>query len=297
MRFQKSMVNNDQTPKNGHPKQSMSVDNDTDEAEQSEKSLAKPANVNGKEHTVFIGNLPSTTKKSDLKALFQKYGTIKTIRFRANDGRLVLDKSLLKDVPALNAYVRFSSKEELTRACEMNGQMVGTNRIRVCPQDQKQIGNVKATVFVGNIHRSTTENDLHEFFGRVGRIEYVRYLSQKHIAYVCFQKGVSIKKALKLHQEKLNNRPLRVEAVDTQRTNVKVNKKGHLVPRKKLPIDATKTGDGTTATPTDKKNATNNFHGTVSEKKNSKKRISKKGGLGSAKQRRLLASKLKAAMR
>uniref|UniRef100_A0A182SCI4 RRM domain-containing protein n=1 Tax=Anopheles maculatus TaxID=74869 RepID=A0A182SCI4_9DIPT len=277
---------------NVHPKKTVPVD--TEEQEEPEKSTEKK--VNGKEHTIFIGNLPSTTKKTDLKALFQKYGTIQTIRFRANDGRLVLDKTVLKDVPSLNAYVRFSSKEEQARACELNGQMVGTNRIRVCPQDQKQIGNVKSTVFVGNIHRSTTENDLHDFFGRVGPIEYIRYLALKHIAYVCFEKGVSIKKALKLHQEKLNNRPLRIAAVDTQRTNVKVNKKGHLVPRKKLPTDATKTNDGATAQ-NDQQNAINEFHGKVSEKKNSKKRISKKNGVGSAKQRRVLANKLKAAMR
>ncbi|XP_050079348.1 RNA-binding protein 34 [Anopheles maculipalpis] len=293
-RQQKLATSHDQSNKNFQPKNS--VENYPEDQERSEKSLDEQG-VNGKtkekEYTVFIGNLPPTTKKSDLKAIFQKYGTIQTIRFRSNDGRIILYKTVLKDVPSLNAYVRFSSQEEQTRACEMNGQMVGENRIRVCPQDQKQIGNVKSTVFVGNIHKSTTENDLHEYFGRVGPIEYIRYLALKNIAYVCFEKGVSIKKALKLHQEKLNGRPLRIEPVDTQRTNVKVNKKGHLVPRKKLP---TKAKDGAGAQKNQKK-AINEFHGEVSEKKKGKKRESKKSGLGSAKARKLLANKLRAAMR
>lgn len=289
-----------QTSEAPKPKPSPQSNSGTEVQDQLEKSFTEQGEENtlqAPEHTIFIGNLPVTVKKSDLKTLFKKYGTIRTIRFRTNNGRVVWDKKDLQDVPSLIAYVRFSSKEEMKAACEMNGQMVGTNRIRVSPQDQKQIGNVKSTVFVGNIRKGTTENELYEFFGRVGPIEYIRYLSMKNIAYVCFAKGVSIRKALKLHQEKLNDRPLRIGPVDTQRTNVKVNKKGHLVPRKRLPIDPKKATDGDGGGAAAAANDANHeFHGTVSKKKNNKKRISHKSGVGSAKHRRMLASKLKAAM-
>uniref|UniRef100_A0A182XWU2 Uncharacterized protein n=2 Tax=Anopheles stephensi TaxID=30069 RepID=A0A182XWU2_ANOST len=169
----------------------------------------------------------------------------------------------------------------------MNGQMVGENRIRVCPQDQKQIGKVSTTVFVGGLHNNTTENDLYEFFGKVGPIEYIRYLAEKHFAFVCFEKSVSAKKALKLNNTKLYKHEIRIEPIDAKRSNVKTNKKGHLVPRHKPPkVQSKETNDG--AEP-------KQFHGQVSQKKSEKKRMSKKSGFGSLKEKRVLSKKLKSA--
>ena len=107
----------------------------------------------GKEYTIFVGNLPKTIKQKDLRVMFSKYGTIQTIRLRTNTGLKMFNKKVLSKVPSLNAYVVYNSKEEMEQACQLDGEMVSNNRIRVCPADKKQIGDAKATVFVGNIAR------------------------------------------------------------------------------------------------------------------------------------------------
>lgn len=249
--------------------------------------------------TIFIANLPPTTKKSELKALFIKFGPIKTIRFRTNDGKVMFFKKDRANVSSLNGYVRFACKEDMMKACEMNGQMVGEHRIRVCPENKKQIGDVRTTVFVGNIGRATTENDLYDFFEQVGAIEFIRLISHKCVAYVSFKKGVSIKRVLKLDQQKLNTRPLRIQRLDTQRTNVKLNKKGNLVKRQKFPFKPKESvsEDATKADGSNDGKASDAFHGNVSDVKNKKKTVRSKSGVGSAKHKKMLANKLKAAMK
>ncbi|XP_053673205.1 RNA-binding protein 34-like [Anopheles nili] len=266
------------------------VDDDEDikpEDKQEESEKVK----RGKEYSIFVGNLPTTTKASEVKEMFKKYGTILNTRARAYDGNKIMYKKELKNLKAINYYVRFSAKEEMESACEMNGQMVGENRIRVTPENKKQFGEVCSTVFVGNIYRGTTDNELYEFFGQVGEIEYVRQISNKCIAYVCFKKGVSIKKALKLDQTKLHNRPLRVQKIDINRSNVKKNKKGNLVKRNKTP-GSTLGKNGAAGKPTTGEEG--DFHGKVAEKK--KKKKSTNAGKGSEKFKKGLAEKLKAAM-
>lgn len=268
--------------------------NDTEvEEETPAKEGAKKSK--GEESTIFIANLPTTMKKSQIKTLFSTYGDVQTVRIRRNDGLPIYHRKDLKNVLSLIAYVRFSTKEEMEKACAMNGQLVGENRIRVCPEGKKQIGNIHSTVFVGNIKQGTTENELYDFFRRVGPMEYVRLIANKNFAFVCFKQRVSIKEVLKLDQQLLNDRPLRVQRMDKERTNVKLNKKGNVVKRRKLPFNPKKKNDGA-ATADKRKDAKANddFHGKLSEAKK-KKNFFKSAG-GSARHTKMLASKLKAAM-
>uniref|UniRef100_A0A182Q8T7 RRM domain-containing protein n=1 Tax=Anopheles farauti TaxID=69004 RepID=A0A182Q8T7_9DIPT len=285
--------------------QNMPSDDDSEDDEdqappakkkQPSEETAAEKTSKGKEYSVFVGNLPPTITLRSLKSMFKPYGTIQTLRIRNADGQRVFYKKDLKNVKSLIAFVRFSSKEEVQAACAENGKMIGDNRIRVCPHDQKQIGSVKATVFVGNIHKGTTENELYDFFSRAGDIEYIRQIENKCIAYVCFKSSTGRKKALKMDREKLNNRPLRIQEIDTQRSNWRLNKKGHVVKKNQL---ANKSGQKANAAGGDKgkKNVSADFHGTVTnEKSKNKKGQSFKSGKGSVKHKKMLAGKLKAAM-
>ncbi|XP_053660716.1 uncharacterized protein LOC128709733 [Anopheles marshallii] len=250
-------------------------DMDTDKDEEALRAAKQ------KSFTIFVANLPKAITRTQVKALFIQYGTITHIRIRSNNGRKILFKKHLQYVLSLNAYVQFTCQEDMEKALEMNGQMVGDNRIRVCPQDKKQIGGVKSTVFVGNIKWGTTENDLYDFFSQAGPIDFIRFIATKYIAYVCFKEGVSIKKVLKLDQEMLNNRPLRIQLVDTERTNIKLNKKGNVVKRNKFPSNG------------QQKNADDDFHGKVSEAKKKNKMTRSNFGIGSAKQKKIFANKLR----
>lgn len=276
-----------------------SSDEDANPSEDKNSSPVKDAakkstRIQGPEYSVFVGNLPTTMKKSAMKTLFKPYGHVQTIRFRTSDGVSLFKKKDRKEAKALICYVRFSSKEEAQAACVMNGQTVEGNRIRVSLHSQKHQGHVASTVFVGNIHRKTTDNELYDFFGRVGEIEYVRQISDKGIGYVCFKKGVSIAKALKLNQQLLNGRPLRISKVDPNLQHKRKNKKGNLVD--KNPRLAAVTGAAKRFAQKGKpqeKNKTD-YHGTMAKKQTGKKfKPHKKGG--AEMQKKILAQKLTAA--
>lgn len=276
-------------------------DDDSKEAKKSDaakESTKKTTRIQGPEYSVFVGNLPTAIKKGAIKKLFMPYGKILTIRFRTSEGVSLFKKKDRKEAKALICYVRFTSKEEAIAACAMNGQMVEENRIRVSLQSQKHLGHIASTVFVGNINRKTTDNELYDFFGRVGEIEYVRQISDKGIGYVCFKKGVSIAKALKLNQQQLNGRPLRISKVDPNLQHKRKNKKGNLVDKRR-PLAAS--GAAKRVTQKMAKSPENsqptNFHGTVAKKQTGggkKQKHHKKGG-GAEHKKKILAQKLAAA--
>ncbi|XP_055623605.1 RNA-binding protein 34-like [Toxorhynchites rutilus septentrionalis] len=248
----------------------------------------------GPEHSIFIGNLPTTVKKSTMKTLFKQFGTILTIRFRSNDGVTLFKKKDKKESKALNCYVRFETREEAEAACCMNGELVEDNRIRVSLHSQKQVGHITSTVFVGNIHRKTTDNELYDFFSRVGDIEYVRQIADRCIGYVCFKKGVSIAKALKMNQQLLNGRPLRIMKVDPSLQSKRRNKKGNLVSKQKVLTSTTKNPPKAN-TDNKRKILQQEFHGTVAKNKNRKNTQKKKSSF--EKKKKILAKKLIGAVR
>lgn len=259
----------------------------------------KEKRFTGPEHSIFIGNLPNTVKKSTMKSMFKQYGQIQSVRFRSNDGITLFKKKDRKEAKALNCYIRFETRKEAEAACVTNGQLVEGNRIRVTMHTQKQMGHVASTVFVGNINHKTTDNELYDFFSRVGELEYVRQIADKGIGYVCFKKGVSIAKALKLNQQLLNGRPLRIVKVDPAKQGKRKNKKGNLVD--KATSFRTEGANSQLARPKNRrqddqkqKTQVREFHGAVANAKSDNKRKQKKKG-GSDQKKKLLGKKLTAA--
>ncbi|XP_062536563.1 RNA-binding protein 34-like [Armigeres subalbatus] len=269
-----------------------------DDSKEKEKEVKKEKRFTGPEHSIFIGNLPNTAKKSTMKSLFKKYGKILTMRFRTNDGVTLFKKKDRKEAKALNCYIRFETKAEAQAACAMNGHLVEGNRIRVTMHLQKQMGHASSTVFVGNINHKTTDNELYDFFNRIGEIEYVRQIADKGIGYVCFKKGVSIAKALKLNEQLLNGRPLRIMKVDPNKQVKRRNKKGNLVDKHhrggKQPV-AFERGDRKEDGSSKQKRPPKEFHGAVAAIPGKKHNKMKKGG--SDRKKKMLAQKLNAAGR
>lgn len=133
----------------------------------------------------------------------------------------------------------------------------------------------------------------------MGELEYVRQIADKGIGYVCFKKGVSIAKALKLNQQLLNGRPLRIVKVDPTKQGKRKNKKGNLVDKAKFsrpggptsqPVNETNQQQGDQK----QKPPVREFHGAVAKTKSDNKHKQKKKG-GSDKKKKLLAQKLTAA--
>ncbi len=74
------------------------------------------------QHTVFIGNLPFSTQKSELQEAFEKFGTITEIH-------IPVDRQTGKSRGF--AFVTFDTAEASEQALNMNGQEMNGRTIKV----------------------------------------------------------------------------------------------------------------------------------------------------------------------
>ncbi|XP_059619914.1 RNA-binding protein 34-like [Phlebotomus argentipes] len=176
--------------------------------------------------TIFVGNLPTNTKKSQVKAFFASFGTVKTIRLRTFHGQKIQNCRQIKNHPCITAYLVFDKDEAAIGAQEASGKVFRKAHIRVMMADgKKKYFDGKRTIFVGNLTYAVTDDDLYEIFQSCGEIKYVRTLRSplgcKGTAYVCFKNPESVGLALELNQTMMNDRPIRVERYKSKPKAVK----------------------------------------------------------------------------
>lgn len=169
--------------------------------------------------TVFCGNIPNAPNINEtrIKDLFSEYGSIKSVRFRSETGKVLFSKKLKKESTNFLAYVVFESEEDAKKSLKLNGFKLLNNHLRVnMANNKKESFQSKGTIFVGNLPFDALENEIHEYFTQVGSIEYVRKIANKGIAYVAFQKGVNLSIALKLNDKPFKGRNLRISRCESR---------------------------------------------------------------------------------
>ena len=130
------------------------IDQDNKKEEGSKPKSEETKKDDGPDYSVFVGNLPPFIKASKIKQLFNKFGEIKSIRFRTDDGAVIFHKKQLKKMKSVSCYVRYVNEEDSKKALEMNNSLVEDHHIRVNLANVKPKGHNKSTVFVGNISYS-----------------------------------------------------------------------------------------------------------------------------------------------
>jgi nucleolar protein 12 len=169
--------------------------------------------------TVFCGNIPNgpNVNETRIKDLFGEYGTVKSVRFRSEIGKILFSKKMKKDTKNFNAYVVFEKEEDAKSSIKLNGFKLLDNHLRVNMANNKRDAfSNKGTIFVGNLPFDSLESEIHEYFSQVGNIEYCRKIANKGIAYVCFSKGVNISTALKLNDQPFKGRKLRISRCESR---------------------------------------------------------------------------------
>lgn len=169
--------------------------------------------------TVFCGNIPNlpNVNETRIKDLFNEYGTVRSVRFRTDTGKVIFSKKIRKECPSFLAYVVFEKEEDAQKSTQLNGFKLLTNHLRVNMANKKnEAFTNKGTIFVGNLPFDATETEVHGYFAQVGEIEYVRKIANKGIAYVCFQKGVNLSIALKLNDKPFKGRNLRISRCESR---------------------------------------------------------------------------------
>ncbi|KAL1375023.1 hypothetical protein pipiens_004763 [Culex pipiens pipiens] len=139
--------------------------------------------------SIFIGNAPIGIKVEKIKAHF------------------------LKTYPHISAiiYIDFIDAEAARNACQENQKIFEGKRLRVSLARERKPINKEATLFVGNLKYSTSEEQLFDEFVEFGEIDMVRIIAGKGFGFVHFADPASVDKAAVKNKIKFNGREIHVE--------------------------------------------------------------------------------------
>ncbi|XP_063933439.1 uncharacterized protein LOC135145256 [Zophobas morio] len=183
--------------------------------------------------TVFVGNLPNSTSRKEIKRFFGKVGKVESVRIRSlaflnpSQPRKVsfIKKELHPGRSSFNAYVVFKTVEDARNALRLSNSLLGEKHIRVDLAANKP-NDTSKTIFAGGLPFSIEEEEVRKLFNDCGIIDYVRIVRDKKInigkgfAFVKFMDKGSVDLALRRHGAMYHGRKIRVfRALKTERLN------------------------------------------------------------------------------
>ena len=189
-----------------------------------EDTKTRKADEEKDKRTVFVGNLSVETKKAKLKQIFSQHGKVETVRFRCASRPdmkttkkvAVIKQKFHEERNNICAYVRMTTVEEAEAACLLNGSIVDGLTIRVDLSLKNKSHDNKKSIFLGNLHFKTKEEDVRKLFSKCGDIENVRLIRDattgmgKGFGYVNFSSEESVQLAVRLNQQEVEGRKVRV---------------------------------------------------------------------------------------
>ena len=115
-----------------------------------------------KEHntrTIFVGNVPHDITAKKLKKLFEKFGTVESLRLRCPplaDPRVpkkvaVIKRDFHPERNSVHAFIRFVDVESAHEALVFNGTVFQDHHIRVDMASGRADYDQKKAVFLGNV--------------------------------------------------------------------------------------------------------------------------------------------------
>ncbi|KAJ3325138.1 Nucleolar protein 12 [Boothiomyces sp. JEL0866] len=174
------------------------------------------------ERTIFVGNLPVTVIEKeptkDLQKLFSQFGKLESIRFRSiafseklPRKQAFIAKKLHDKRESLNAYIVFKESGPAKKALSLNGCVFMDHHIRVDIAEKKQEKqrDSKRCVFIGNLPFDIADEQVWKFFEDIGEIDRKTNVG-KGFGYVQFKERASVVLALKLNDNDLEGRKVRV---------------------------------------------------------------------------------------
>ena len=191
------------------------------------------------DRTIFVGNIPLTATRKELKSYFATYGRVESVRLRSipvaapeHSRKLaVVRREFHAERNSMNAYVVFGSTIEAEKALEAKGSLFKDMHLRVDMAVKKDVNN-RFSVFVGNLPFSIKEEELRQHFTQCGDVNDVRIIRDKQtgigkgFGYVAFKKKECVGFAIKLQNSELNGRKIRVfKSVDKNQAKRPFNKK------------------------------------------------------------------------
>ena len=189
--------------------------------------------------TIFVGNVPLSTSRKELKTFFSTYGRVESVRLRSvpvaepkySKKLAIVKREFHAERSSMNAYVVFTNKNDAESAIEARGSSFKDMHLRVDMAVKKEVDN-RLSVFVGNLPFNIQEEELREHFIQCGDVDDVRIIRDKKtgagkgFGYVAFKKKESVGFAIKLQNSELKGRKIRVfKSVDKSEAKRSFNKK------------------------------------------------------------------------
>lgn len=236
------------------------VDSDTDEKktpseERKKQREKKKFDYEKNTRTVFVGNLPASYDHRDVAKLFKDCGPVESARIRSvvpDKEKLApkvaqITKRIHPKIDSVNAYVVFvhnNDDQPIKKALMLNGKLIDGHHIRVdraiMPNAKRMtLTSRKKSIFVGNLRFDIRDDDLINYFTKVGSVNYVRIVRDrstglgKGFGFVVFNERSSVKEALKLDDSTFKGRQIRVKKVQDDE---KPSKGGKSVTSKDEPV-------------------------------------------------------------
>lgn len=181
-------------------------------------NLAEHSESEGATHGLYVANLPTDVTEAKLHALFsQLYKTVRTVK-------VILDPAT--GLPRGYGFVKFASQEERDRALiecqslQMGGKILKVSPIQLPqvapefplqqagqaqhqPQPQPQYTDAtdpkNTTIYVGNLHKNATEEEVMRVFSPCGTVSSIRILPGKCCCFVNFANKASAEAAFSLN--------------------------------------------------------------------------------------------------
>ena len=195
--------------------------------------------------TVFVGNVPFTgNAAADRKAIinhFRVHGAVETVFIRSaakSDPALPMKAAVIKGAldrtvrNSYNAYVVFKDEASVAKAVAANGELWQDHHLRIAPAGGKRgsgketstptAGEMKRSVFLGNLPFNVQEEEVRRLFVGCGDIANVRLVRDaatqqgKGFGYVLFTEAGAVEIALAQHEKleligpKSKPRPVRI---------------------------------------------------------------------------------------
>mmetsp|Transcript_16383 Transcript_16383/g.33392 ORF Transcript_16383/g.33392 Transcript_16383/m.33392 type:complete len:286 (-) Transcript_16383:512-1369(-) len=194
----------------------------------------KPVNTSGVEErdrrTVFVGNVPVTTSRKRLRAMFVSAGTVESVRIRGLVPEIpglskrvtAITKRMHPNQKAVTAYVVFKEEEAVSTAIGMDGAELDGRHLRVAQITADQCLPEKKSVFIGNLPFDVDEEVVREAFQNMESVEVtgVRIVRDrgtgmgKGFGFVSFRQRASVGVVMALNGSlKIGDRDVRVMRV------------------------------------------------------------------------------------
>jgi len=190
-------------------------------------------NKNENPETVFVNKLPPSIKKTELREIFEKYGTIKDIRLMYRSNRAF-------------AYIDYETSDESHASLELNNTEIHGKKVEVAisnpsikkVENNTEIKQENKELYLSNLPFDIEVDKLKEIFSQYGEVKDVRLITKSNnqpvgTGFIEYFDKESVYKGLAVNGTEIDGRIINVTISDNRNRNAQKQKQKQLQQQQK----------------------------------------------------------------